>query len=206
MKKILLSLILTTFFLNGFGTTYTITNVGFTFSPATLSITQNDHVTFTLASIHDAVEVSQATWNANDITPITGFSIPFGGGTLLGSQLTVGTHYYVCENHASMGMKGIITVLAPSAVPETKAQEDILIYPCPAKNNITVQMNVNTSNPVEIKLYNLQGRLLDVLLPRSAFSGVLLRTFSLSKITGPGVYFLQVTSGELSSYQKIIVM
>lgn len=92
----------------GFGTTHTISSVGLTFSPSTITITAGDTVIFALTSIHDAVEVSQATWNANQITRNGGFTVPFGGGSTI---LTVlGTHYYVCENHGPMGMKGIITV------------------------------------------------------------------------------------------------
>ncbi|HMD13942.1 MAG TPA: plastocyanin/azurin family copper-binding protein, partial [Bacteroidota bacterium] len=96
------------------GTTHTISSSGFTFSPNTLTITAGDTINFVLASIHNAVEVSQATWNADGITSNGGFSVPFGGGKTV--LTVVGTHYYVCQNHASMGMKGIITV-NPSAPP-----------------------------------------------------------------------------------------
>lgn len=206
MKKILLAFLVSTFFLNVFGTTFTIVNVGITFSPATTTITQNDNVTFTLASVHDAVEVSKATWDANGNSPIIGFQLPFGGGTILGSSLAPGVHYFVCEPHATFGMKGTITVQGTLAVPDIKTQNDIMIYPSPAKENITVQLNTSTSTPVEIKLFNLQGKLVDVLLPKSNFSGLLLRTFSLNKATGAGIYFVQITTGDNSAYQKIVIM
>jgi len=206
MKKILLALLVSTFFMNSFGTTFNITNVGITFSPATITITQNDNVTFTLASVHDAVEVSQATWDANGNTPIIGFQLPFGGGTVLGSSLTLGIHYFVCEPHATFGMKGTITVQSTLAVPDVKSQNDLMVYPSPAKDNITVQLNTSTSTPVEIKLFNLQGKLVDVLFPKTNFSGLLLRTFSLNKATGAGIYFVQITTGDDSAYQKIVIM
>src|ERR1035437_6539811 len=102
--------------------TVTIVNSGSTFSPATVTITVGDTVKFTLASIHDAVEVSQATWNANGTTALSGgFSTPFGGGLVLPAQLTVGTHWYVCSPHAaSMHMKGVIIVKNAAGIQENK--------------------------------------------------------------------------------------
>ncbi|HUL42738.1 MAG TPA: plastocyanin/azurin family copper-binding protein [Bacteroidota bacterium] len=100
-----------------FATSHKIMNSGTTFSPATLTIAAGDTVVFSIASIHNAVEVSQATWNADGITSNGGFSVPFGGGTIVLSA--VGTHYFVCQAHASMGMKGIITVTPAAPPPST---------------------------------------------------------------------------------------
>ena len=206
MKNILLALLVYPFFMNGFGTNYNVVNVGITFSPATITMTQNDNFTFTLASVHDVVEVSQATWDANGNTPIIGFQLPFGGGTLLGSSLTLGLHYFVCEPHAAFGMKGTINVQTTLASPDIKSQNGMLIYPTQAKDNITVQFNTSTTTPVEIKLFNLQGKLVDILLPKTNFSGLLHRTFSLNKATGAGIYFVQITTGNDSAYQKIVIL
>lgn len=90
-------------------TTHTISNSGTSFSPATLSINLGDTVVFSLDPSHNAVEVSQATWNSNGNTPLSGgFSVSFGGGTVV--LTATGTYYYVCSPHASLGMKGTITV------------------------------------------------------------------------------------------------
>jgi plastocyanin len=89
-------------------TTYTVVDQGFSFSPSTLAINLGDTVVFNLAMIHTVVEVSQATWNINGNTSNGGFSLPYGGGTLV--LTNTGTYYYVCGPHASMGMKGTITV------------------------------------------------------------------------------------------------
>jgi len=88
--------------------TVTVTNAGFAFSPSLLTINAGDTVRWTINSIHNVVEVSQATWNANGNTSNGGFSLPFGGGTHTFS--TPGTYYYVCEPHASGGMKGRVIV------------------------------------------------------------------------------------------------
>ena len=44
-----------------FATTYHVTNSSYTFSPGELTVNAGDTIVFTLASIHNAVEVSQAT-------------------------------------------------------------------------------------------------------------------------------------------------
>jgi len=194
--------------MSGYGATITIVNVGLTFSPSTLTINQGDDVLFNLNSaVHNAVEVSQATWNADGVAPLEGgFSVAFGGGSVSSSLLPLGTHYYVCANHVTFGMKGIIIVQAVASVPETSAQNAVKLYPNPAKDNITVQYNPSTSNVVEIKLFNLQGKLVSVLFPKTEVSGLFLRTFSLNKITGAGVYLVQIVSGENTTYHKLVIL
>ena len=91
-------------------TIHTVTTPGFNFSPSTLNIALGDTVEFSIGTAHNVLEVSQATWNANGNTPLPGgFSLPFGGGTLM--LQNSGTYYYVCEPHAGGGMKGTITVV-----------------------------------------------------------------------------------------------
>jgi len=113
MKKIILLIAVFINSLIAFGTIRTIsaTNSQIVFNPSAITIAPVDTVQFSLGSIHNAVEVSQATWNANGTTALSGgFSVSFGGGMVLPSQLTTGIHYFVCQAHASMGMKGTITV------------------------------------------------------------------------------------------------
>ena len=144
MKRFKFFAVLSMFSLIGFSANKQITNVGFTFSPSSLTIEAGDNVTFVLEGIHNAVEVSQATWNANGTTALPGgFSVPFGGGELLPAQLPVGTHYYVCTNHVSSGMKGIIIVGTATGIEESPGQTDISIFPNPAMDLITVKAGNN---------------------------------------------------------------
>jgi plastocyanin len=84
---------------------------GMTFVPDSHSISTGDTVRFVLASDHNAVEVSQTTWLADDNTPNGGFAAPFGGGTVVFPS--AGVYYYVCQVHAIDGMKGRIFVIQP---------------------------------------------------------------------------------------------
>jgi plastocyanin len=123
------------------GTTHSITSSGLTFSPSTLTISVGDTVVFTITSSHNAVEVSQSTWNAGGNTPLSGgFSVPFGGGTVVFSS--AGTHYYVCSPHASSGMKGVITVVQTtvstgSISPTTFCKGDAVTVPYTASGGFT---------------------------------------------------------------------
>ncbi|HNW55441.1 MAG TPA: plastocyanin/azurin family copper-binding protein, partial [Bacteroidales bacterium] len=107
MKKVILLFGMIYCAVAAFSATVNITNAGFTFSPAAVTINLGDDVNFQLGASHDAVEVSKVTFDAGGNTPLAGgFSVAFGGGTVTVDKLTVGTHYYVCSPHASVGMKG----------------------------------------------------------------------------------------------------
>ena len=79
-----------------------------TFTPDEVSIKQGDTVIFSIATTHNVVEVSQETWDVNGTESNGGFTLDFGGGQLVFDS--PGTYYYICEPHASVGMKGIIEV------------------------------------------------------------------------------------------------
>ena len=105
MKTIILFLIMVLAIpCTSFSKTHTITNSGFTFSPSTLTVNVGDTVNFVLENIHNARQVDQSTWDANGNTSNGGFDTPDGGGMVVLNQ--VGTVYYVCKYHASLGMKG----------------------------------------------------------------------------------------------------
>src|SRR5664280_1325967 len=142
MKKLIISLFLVSFGTAVFCTTWTITNSGFAFTPSTITITSGDDVSFVLESMHNAIEVSQATWDVNGNTPLSGgFSVAFAGGSVLPAKLTVGTHWYVCSPHASLGMKGTIIVSTSTVIKENQEQINILVYPNPSSDFITVRAN-----------------------------------------------------------------
>ena len=206
MKKIIPLLLFLLFYLIGFSATRQVTNAGFTFSPDILTIQQGDDVNFTLSSSHDAVEVSESVWNASGNSPVIGFSVPFGGGAVSASALTVGTHYYVCSPHASFGMKGRIVVQAATEIQQPKMDNGLIIYPTAITNQVTVQIDLSDPNSLEIKLFDTCGKLVGVLLPKTFVSGTFSKSFQLSKQTVRGVYAIQVSVGDRSSFKKVVVL
>jgi plastocyanin len=137
---ILLSFIILSISLNGYSTIWIITDSGNTFTPNTITINQGDTVSFVLSSLHNVLEVNQATYNSNGTTALAGgFQTPFGGGMILPANLNVGTHYFVCSSHASLGMKGTIIVQSITGISENQLSESISIYPNPANDFINVK-------------------------------------------------------------------
>jgi len=80
------------------------------FSPEDLTIAAGDCVNFVMSDTHNAVEVSQESYDTLDATPLDGgFEVQFGE-TLEVYFGEAGTHYYVCQPHVTMEMIGTITV------------------------------------------------------------------------------------------------
>ena len=77
------------------------------FSPSELSINLGDTVYFENLISHNAVEVSEETYNNNGTTSNGGFE--FYSDDYVEFE-EVGTYYYVCTPHIQMGMKGKIIV------------------------------------------------------------------------------------------------
>ena len=88
----------------------TITTVGNTFVPDTVTCIVGDSIIFNLGATHNAVEVSQATYIANGTTSNGGFNIAFAATDTFVPTLAQ-TYYYVCQPHVGMGMKGVIIAI-----------------------------------------------------------------------------------------------
>jgi plastocyanin len=197
MKKLLISLSLVFLGTTGFCTTWTITNSGFAFSPSSVTIIVGDDVNFILESIHNAVEVSQATWNANGNTPLAGgFQTSFGGGAVLTSKLGVGTHYYVCSPHASMGMKGRIIVQNTTGITDNNLPQKFTIYPNPSDNLMTIRTDNNLAG-TQFSITDQSGRLV--------FNGKLAEDTTPIDISrlAPGIYLVQIAAQKKQSIKIV---
>ena len=78
------------------------------FSPSEVTISINDTVFFQNLGNHNAVEVSEETYNNDGILSNGGFEYYTDNYHVF---TEVGTYYYVCTPHITMGMKGIIHVV-----------------------------------------------------------------------------------------------
>jgi plastocyanin len=196
--KILLLLLLLSVGLAGHSTTWQITNSGFSFSPATVTIQLGDNVNFTLDPIHDAVEVSFATWTAGGSTSNGGFMVDYGGGLVSTSQLTVGTHYYVCEPHASFGMKGQIVVVNATEVIENKMPQQVVLTPNPVRDFIQVTVSENDLLGSGYLVFNQLGR--QVMTGRLTDKITRLAVNQLPS----GVYFIQIANLKNQTFKVLI--
>jgi plastocyanin len=145
-------------------TTWIISNSGFQFDPMNITIAEGDDVVFDLDGVHNAVEVSMATWNSNGNTPLSGgFAVGFGGGPVSAEMLPVGTHYFVCQPHSGMGMKGTIIVEASTSTDSPRPSPAITLYPNPATTGDQVEVKIAAHDlqaNYDLALYDLQGQLL----------------------------------------------
>ena len=80
------------------------------FDPVDLTIAVGDTVRFEMSNTHNAIEVSQQTYDDRGVDALAGgFQVTFGE-TKEVTFTEAGTHYYVCTPHVTMGMIGTITV------------------------------------------------------------------------------------------------
>jgi plastocyanin len=197
--RILLSVLLVLISSLGFSKTWTVTNQGSAFKPSDITINSGDTVVFDIATTHNVEEVSKAIYDANSNTPLPGFSLPYGGGTLLPSQLTVGTHYYVCTPHTVWGMKGTITVKGTTGVELIKKQTVVLVYPTSSSGLFHVAVDgMNSNNNQSAEVYSIAGQMVYQ-------SRILNQNFDidLSQLK-EGVYLMIIRNGGESVVKRII--
>ena len=197
MKKILFSLLLSAISMAGFSTTWTITNNLDTFVPAIVTIAAGDSVNFVLAVTHQPREVSKATWDANGNTALPGgFQTAFGGGLVLPSLLTAGTHYYVCQAHYASGMKGIIIVQSATGIKENQSLPGLSVYPNPSNNLLTIKTSDN--------LIGLEYFIIDQ-VGRQVLNGKLVNEtgqIDISRLSS-GIYVVQLSGQRKQSFKVI---
>lgn len=205
MKKIIL--IYTIILLNTslvFSKTWTVGNSGYTFSPDNITIQTTDMVDFQINSIHTVVEVDQSTWNTNGNTPLSGgFSLPYGGGTL--SNLSVGTHYYVCGVHYAMGMKGIITVSSSTGINNINTlSNNFKIFSNPGLGGVGIEYTIKGQCNVNISLIDLTGKTNYVIVSKEQNAG----TYHINtpNVLTAGIYFIRFDNGFATLTRKIIIL
>jgi plastocyanin len=204
MKKSILLIMLFSIVTASFSATTIITNSGTTFSPSDVTINLGDNVTFNLASSHNAIEVSQATYNAKGTTPLAGgFSVPFGGGTVSANLLSTGIHYFVCTSHvSSSGMRGTITVLNTTGIAVKSSSEGISVYPNPSNGNFQLKINnPQPSKEYELGIYNVIGAKVFAKSDLQQQSTLDVDIADLPK----GTYFVKLFDGKETFYRKIVV-
>lgn len=172
--------------------TVIVTNSGNTFIPEEITIELGDTVLFNITSYHNAVEVSQSTWDANGTTPNGGFDIAYGGGELVLNS--TGTFYYVCTPHASLGMKGIINVTSTVTSLDQGTAEDnskaaLNVYPNPVSDMMYLNFNVSKQSGISIDIVDITGRTTQNLINSQYDAGTYTETVNLSNLS-PGRYFI----------------
>ncbi|MBI1781471.1 MAG: hypothetical protein HYR66_08885 [Sphingobacteriales bacterium] len=165
MKKILLAfLIISSILPDSHAATVNINIVGFSFSPNNITVNVGDVININTNINHPTTQVSQATWDANGTTAISG-ALFMSQTTTITFTITAGMAgtniYYVCENHVlSSGMKGQIVVnLATGLEENAKSEFNFTIYPNPVRNNSALNIILKKNDNVVMKIYSSDGKL-----------------------------------------------
>jgi len=192
----------------GLSATHTITNSGFTFSPANIVVNAGDTIIFQLDQVHTARQVTQATWNANGSASNGGFDLPNGGGTIVLSE--PGVVYYVCVPHASLGMKGTITVLTPTDVDnEREIMPDNFIlrqnYPNPFNPETTISFSLPANSFVSLKVFDNLGNEVAILVNEFLSAGEYSRHWKGEGLSS-GSYFYRLEAGSFTRTKKLILL
>jgi plastocyanin len=197
MKRIYIPALIIFFCLNTlWSKTYTITASGFAFVPSNVNAVVNDTIIFNIDFTHNAEEISQSTWNANGTNPNGGFNIPFGGGTVIVTQAKI--YYYICTAHASLGMKGTISVTGITGIdaPPIRLFE---VAPNPATSGILIRTGVSGVEENQLIISSIAGKNILSMENISANESI-----DLSDLP-EGIYLVKFISGNLSTQKKLVI-
>lgn len=174
-----------------------------TFTPDEISINVGDTVEFDITGTHNVVEVSQATWEADDTTSNGGFELDFGGGELVFD--TPGIYYYVCTPHAHLGMKGIIEVSTISSITDIGRSREIFLsaYPNPVSDQLSLEFNIIEPTSLSIELFDITGRSVLSLISREYSAGVHTEILDIGDLQ-PGKYFIRYETANETNVKSLI--
>jgi plastocyanin len=179
--------------------TYTITASNFVFSPDVVNAKVGDHIVFNTSAMHPVLQVTEAAFQVNGNTAVSGgFSFPSGSGTFTPQE--AGTYYYICKNHISSGMKGKIVVTQSVGIQNVTNELEIDIYPNPVIDNIYVK-GLSEMSQGTFEIFDLAGK-----------SVISMRNSELAKKNGSldlsylnkGMYLAKISSSDKTLVKKFI--
>lgn len=206
MKKLYLFFLASIFTYTLNAASYTVSIVGTSYSPATLTVNIGDVVTIQGSMAHPLAQVDQTTWNANGTATLSG-----GWGVTTSNQTftvtNTNTTYFVCTAHVSMGMKGQIVVNSSNGFNEfSNDQIELNIYPNPSVDAVTIKYTLPVGGNVKIEMYSITGDLIAVMADEKRTSGSNQQKLVLPADVNNGVYFISVrNNGQFIARKQLIV-
>jgi plastocyanin len=138
---------------------YTLVATDFQFDPVLLQINTGDTVRVTLGPGHSFREVSQASWDLNVSSPGIGWEFSASPELTVHELVTTtpDTIYYVCVQHADMGMKGRIVVTEGSIGMGEPSGHTYRVVPNPT--NGLVRLAGVPGGAVRVRVTDATGRM-----------------------------------------------
>jgi plastocyanin len=140
-------------------TSYTVTVSNFEFSPKELSITVGDTVVWKNVSGMHNVDGLMTTYPSNPES----FGNDVSSGWTYSHVFNIaGTYDYRCDPHFSLGMTGEIIVEGTAAgfnkINTVNAENQVLLYPIPAADFVTIDLSSTGEKFERISILNLVGK------------------------------------------------
>jgi len=182
-------------------TTHIVTVQNFSFTPQTLIVSVGDTVRWeNISGTHNVLANDGSFTSGNPALAFWAYSHAF---------TTAGDNPYYCEPHQSMGMTGTIIVQNPSAVNDDEVVANHFEldqnYPNPFNPSTRINYSVPTSSFINLKVYDILGNDVAVLVNEEKPAGNYEINFDASRLTG-GVYFYQLTSNSFVDTKKMILL
>lgn len=210
MKRILLFIPAFVFFqMQSKAANHTITASGLTYSPSTLTVNVGDVVTFNVDFLfHPTYQVSQTSWNNNDLTQLPG-GFNFGSGSSGVLNITAGmagtTIYYICAAHVFSGMKGTITVNVIASVSENRIRDfNFTVFPNPVTSNSLLNISTKNAGRTTITMFDVNGKMIQKLMDRNLQPGEITLPFNAATLQ-KGTYFILMRTNEGTLKKQIII-
>ena len=188
---------------------YAVSLLGSTFSPANLTISQGDKVTWTnnSAGFHTSTSgtpcKADGTWNSPGMPPGATFSFTFSAD---------GAFKYFCIPHCFSGMIGTIFVNAATGIgdvdlPNYKLHQNV---PNPFSPETTIDYDIRTTARVEIQIFNVRGQLIRTIEDEARTPGGYSAVWDGKDVNGTsqatGVYFYQMKIDDVGVEMKKMVL
>ncbi len=207
MKSTFLSFIFASlFFLNASAANFNITINGFSYVLDNITVNVGDQVTIEASSFHPLLQVSQATWNANGTTPLSGgFNSTSNFAFTITAAMGGTTLYYVCSNHASSGMKGQINVNVAAGIPENSIRDfNFTVYPNPIMADAWINVSVKKAGRISIVMHDMQGRIIQHIVDMNVKAGEMTLPLDASRLQ-KGIYILNMRTTEGMIRKEIVI-
>ncbi|WP_164972580.1 T9SS type A sorting domain-containing protein [Lacibacter luteus] len=204
--KQLLTTVLSCFFVTVQAAQYNVTIVGTAYSPSTVTVNVGDQVIIEASGSHPLLQVSQASWDANEATQLSGgFSSTSNYTLTITAGMAGTTIYYGCSAHFSSGMKGQIVVNVVSGISENNVRDfNFTVYPNPVSADAWINIYLKKSERVSIQVYDLAGRIVHTFIDQQMKAGELTMSFSLTNLA-KGNYIVQMRNGNERMQKQIVI-
>ncbi|MEQ1798360.1 MAG: T9SS type A sorting domain-containing protein [Lacibacter sp.] len=185
---------------------FNITISGLSYSPATLNVNVGDIVTIEASGFHPLVEISQASYDANDNTLLSGgFSSTSNFNLTITAAMAGTSIYYACSNHGTGGMKGRINVNVVANITENRIREfNFTAYPNPVVSKAWINISVKKAGTVSLSVYDQNGKIVSCFAERNLQPGEITLPFDASGLQ-KGTYILQMRTSQGIMRKRILI-